>query len=117
MFRLGLKRPIVDCDVYRTIKSHESKSLTDDFEEQWNQEKIGKNPKLLNKFAKIYGKRVIAVSVVYTILEIARRLVYIAIYSHSETQAPATTYFILVFLFECVSLSHVCILERFKHNV
>lgn len=73
LLKLGFKRPIVDDDIYQTIKSHESKRLTDEFEERWNTEKLNKRPNLQQTFYKIYFKRVIGVSLIFTILEVAKR--------------------------------------------
>lgn len=74
LLRLGLKRPIVNDDIYRTLKSHESKTLTDTFSERWNHKCRNKNkPKLSRVLRQIYAKRVIGVSFIYTILSIAIR--------------------------------------------
>lgn len=74
LIKLGLKRPIEIEDIYHTLKSHESKFLTDAFSVRWNRECMTKKKtKLMNVLRKIYAKRVIGVSILYTLFNISIR--------------------------------------------
>lgn len=74
LLKLGLKRPIECGDIYQTLESHRSKVLTDTFSARWNRDCMKKKkPKLTRILQHIYAKRVIGVSILYTILNTSIR--------------------------------------------
>lgn len=74
LITLGLRRPIEKGDIYRTLKSHESKELTNKFSLRWDRERaINHKPKLIKILQQIYAKRVIGASIVYTMLNVTIR--------------------------------------------
>lgn len=74
LLQIGLSRPIVDNDIYQTLKCHDSKAKTDAFEIEWRRECCNKsNPKLLNILRRIYARRVILWSVLFTVVGVLIR--------------------------------------------
>lgn len=72
-FALGLKRPIEEKDVFQTLKAHESKKLTDHAAGLWELELARKRPSLYNVLSAIYVKRIMTVSVLFTVLDVILR--------------------------------------------
>lgn len=68
-FALGLKRPIEETDIFQTVKSHESKGLTDQAAELWEKELAKKRPSFYNVLSTIYARKVLVVSVLFTIID------------------------------------------------
>lgn len=70
LFKLGLKRPIEEGDIYETLKSHESKRLADEFTILWENEKLSARPSFLNVLYRIYAKKVLLISLIYTAFDV-----------------------------------------------
>lgn len=74
LFKLGLKRPIVESDVYESLKSHDSKRMTDKLTAVWHKEKELKNrPSFLQALWQIYALRVLLSSITYTVFDVFTR--------------------------------------------
>lgn len=72
---LGLKRPIYTEDIYKNLREHEAAALTDKFNKLWEEEKRKKQPRLFSVFRRIYAKKIIFHSIIYTIIDIILRYV------------------------------------------
>lgn len=73
IFKLGLRRPIEEKDIYKTLNGHESKQLTDKFSTVWETEKTTMKPNILRVIQKIYIKKILSASLLYTIFDIFSR--------------------------------------------
>lgn len=74
LFKLGLKRPIVEGDIYESLKSHDSKRMTDELTAVWHKEKKTKvRPSFLHALWQIYAARVLLPSITYTVLDVFTR--------------------------------------------
>lgn len=73
LFRLGLKKPLDTQDIYKNLSQHDSARLTEAFNEEWEQEKCRKRPRLLNVIRKIYIHKLIGLSFLLSAVDIASR--------------------------------------------
>lgn len=84
-FSLGLKRPIEDKDLYKTLNFHKSKKIADRLQDLWEQELEKKTPSLNRVLLKIYAARVLIVSLMFTILDCAMRyLLFSSVYMNAH---------------------------------
>lgn len=73
LYRIGLKRPIVDEDVYETLNHHESEKIADKFSKLWKQELESKNPSTLRMFFNAYGWQVLIFGLLFSVCETLMR--------------------------------------------
>lgn len=73
LFKLGLQRPLEEGDIYQTLQAHECSKLSARFSELWEQEKEKKTPRLFNVIRKIYAKKIIGISVLFTAIDAISR--------------------------------------------
>lgn len=69
LFRLGLKRPIEQNDIYETIPTHDSKFLTDQLANEWQNECAKEKPSLLRAIWRIHAKKVLLLGLFYTVVD------------------------------------------------
>uniref|UniRef100_A0A336M188 CSON010264 protein n=1 Tax=Culicoides sonorensis TaxID=179676 RepID=A0A336M188_CULSO len=74
MFYNGLKRPIVEEDVFACLKEHESEGLHKTFSELWEKEKVKKKPSMLRVFFKAFGLNTLFWGLLFSCLETLNRL-------------------------------------------
>lgn len=69
LYKIGMTRTITEEDVYQTIDHHESDRIANKFTKIWNDELNKKDPSTLRLFYKAYGPPVIAIGLLFSILE------------------------------------------------
>lgn len=69
LYKVGLKRPITDEDVYETIGHHESKRIANRFTNLWEQELKKSNPSTLSLFFNAYGWKIAIFGLLFSITE------------------------------------------------
>lgn len=69
IYRVGLKRPITDEDVYETLNHHESERIASRFSKLWDQEMKSKNPSTLRMFFNAYGWPVLIYGLLFSVCE------------------------------------------------
>lgn len=73
LFALGLKRPIEQEDIYKSLKSHGSKRLTDKCTELWEKELTKKSPSLLYVFWQVYAAKLLILSFFFIAIDAVSR--------------------------------------------
>lgn len=73
LFKTGLSRPIIEDDVYETLKDHESEQIGSKFTKLWKDELKKKNPSVLRMFYKAYGFSAMSVGLMFSIVETLSR--------------------------------------------
>lgn len=68
-FKIDLKRPFTDSDLYRPLKAHQSQPLLDNFETLWNNEVNSINPSLLRVLRKRFGTSVLLLGFLFSICD------------------------------------------------
>lgn len=68
-----MQRSLDMSDIYRTLAEHKSGPLADHFELLWNEETKKKRPRLFNVVKKIYAKKIIGVSILFTTIDAISR--------------------------------------------
>lgn len=74
-----MQRPIEEDDVYKALKAHECSTLSARFSELWEEEKKKRRPQLFNVIRKIYAKKIIAISILFTAIDAISRWAYAAL--------------------------------------
>jgi hypothetical protein len=69
LYKVGLKRPITDEDVYETIGHHESERISQRFTKLWEQELKSSNPSTLRMFFNAYGWKITIFGLLFSITE------------------------------------------------
>ncbi|XP_055678761.1 probable multidrug resistance-associated protein lethal(2)03659 isoform X2 [Lutzomyia longipalpis] len=74
LFKLGLKRPIEEEDIYATLKHHKSSLLEGQFTRLWTDELKKKHPRFLNVILKSFGPKIFGFGIIYTSLDTLMRV-------------------------------------------
>lgn len=107
LFRLGLKKPLDTQDIYKNLSQHDSARLTEAFNEEWEQEKCRKRPRLLNVIRKIYINKLIGLSFLLSAVDIASRYWDEFLHFHNA--------FFIILVFSILILSTNCLnVSNFK---
>ncbi|XP_018785664.1 PREDICTED: probable multidrug resistance-associated protein lethal(2)03659 [Bactrocera latifrons] len=69
IFRLGLKGPLREEDLYQNRQSLDSERLTDKFSKLWEEERLHKKPSILRVIGRAYGSVFLPLGVLYSITE------------------------------------------------
>lgn len=96
LFKLGMQRSLDMSDIYKTLNEHKSGPLVEHFERLWNEETKKKRPRLFNVIRKIYAKKIIGVSILFTIIDAISRCVE---YKAKRNMMSQTIKFIFAFIF------------------
>lgn len=73
LFKLGLKRPIEEEDIYATLKNHKSSLLEAQFTRLWSEELKKKHPRFLTVILKCFGAKIFGFGIIYTSLDTLMR--------------------------------------------
>lgn len=74
LFKLGLKRPLLEGDIFECLDEHRSAKLTDYFAEVWSTElrrPAPQRPNLIRALFKIYAKKFLLLGVLYNLVDIS----------------------------------------------
>ncbi|XP_059612038.1 ATP-binding cassette sub-family C member 4-like isoform X2 [Phlebotomus argentipes] len=74
LFKLGLKRPIDEDDIYATLKNHKSSLLEEQFTRLWSDEQKNKHPRFLTVILKCFGAKIFGFGIIYTSLDTLMRV-------------------------------------------
>ena len=76
-FKLGLKRPIEEPDIYETLGDHRSSFMGATFDRLWKRELIRhpNNPQFLRVISQVFGWKIFGSGVLYISLDIMCRYV------------------------------------------
>lgn len=75
LFKLGLSRPIDEKDIYKTLKAHESKKLSENFAALWTEEQKNDKPSLFRVMRKMYAKKILGIGMFFTFVDSLSRYV------------------------------------------
>lgn len=70
-----MQRSLDMSDIYKPLNEHKSGRLANQFEQLWNEETKMKRPRLFNVIRKIYAKKIIGVSILFTVIDAISRFV------------------------------------------
>lgn len=69
IFKKGIKRDLEEDDIYKIIKDYKAEKLGDFLEQEWDKEKIKKNPSILKVMFRLFGKRYFAYGFMQVIMK------------------------------------------------
>ncbi|XP_037030669.1 multidrug resistance-associated protein 4-like [Bradysia coprophila] len=75
LFKLGLSRPIEEQDIYKTLKAHESKKLSENFAALWTEEQKKEKPSLFRVMRKMYAKKIIGIGMFFSFVDSLSRVI------------------------------------------
>ncbi|KAJ6637207.1 putative multidrug resistance-associated protein lethal [Pseudolycoriella hygida] len=75
LFKLGLSRPIEEGDIYKTLKVHESKKLSENFAALWIEEQKKQKPSLFRVMRKMYAKKILGIGMFFTFVDSLSRVI------------------------------------------
>lgn len=73
LYKIGVKRPIIDSDIYENLATHGSENIGDKFTALWEDELKQKKPSVLRMFYKAYGFGILLVGLTFSIVETLNR--------------------------------------------
>lgn len=94
LFKLGLSRPIEEQDIYKTLKAHESKKLSENFAALWADEQKKEKPSLFRVMRKMYAKKIVGIGIFFTFVDSLSRYTI-----HEIHLCLAVSLFLFVFFF------------------
>lgn len=71
IFKLGLKRPIKEGDIYATLKQHKSAIIVAQYQREWDRELKSKKPNFLWCILRMYWFRIVFIGTFVTICDTA----------------------------------------------
>lgn len=109
LFKLGLSRPIEEGDIYKTLKAHESKKLSENFAALWVEEQKNEKPSLFRVMRKMYAKKILGIGIFFSFVDsLSRWLNCLKIY---------TVNICLLFMFVINEQSNSTAMLRWSSNI
>lgn len=71
-----MSRPIEERDIYKTLKAHESKKLSENFAALWTEEQKKEKPSLFRVMRKMYAKKILGIGMFFTFVDSLSRYAY-----------------------------------------
>ncbi|GAB0093527.1 probable multidrug resistance-associated protein lethal(2)03659 [Sergentomyia squamirostris] len=75
LYKMGMKRPIEDEDVYETLPEHRCENLSNKFTKWWEEELKNKSPSLVRMIARAYGRNILIFGLLCSLTESGLRIV------------------------------------------
>lgn len=69
IFKMGVKQPITDKDVYQVLDTHKSEKIINEFSEIWDEELKKEDPSVISLFYKMYGFSTIIIGLLFSLCE------------------------------------------------